>query len=358
MEFDSPIPRPEEEVPRVTQIVAEIMEYLSAEEISDASNRPTHKLSINRPSSPGPETPRPTKPPPRPPTPYPRPQPDSMGNMIRSDGAMPFKPKPLPGPPGPPPPYPPPPIPQALGKSHHGAELYLNNGDIQLRVVRVAGSTPQPKNRTLLKLSLEDQRWGGGMPCIAGAAKSNPYATEGCGNGASFKYDPTGRSWCAIGPILRSNGDNTLLAQDTASTTANSGAYEKQQSGLSIPRSFQDPLSNTIHHLNWAPGPDLPSEWEFSPKHDSASSDAHCNISAVQKPTVRDLFTHPKRSFSKLRSVTSMGSLKINGRVSSTSISSTSSSSTSSTSTSQRKHKGMEGSFLTWPAFKGTMSRF
>jgi len=372
MEFDSTTSGPEKEVPRVKQIVVEIMQYLSAEEINGAS---IGKLSINRPSSPEPESPRPTKPPPRPPTPYPRPKPGSTDNMIEPDEARPPKPKPLPGPPGPPPPYPPPPIPQSLGKSHRGAELYSNNGDIRLRMVRAARPAPPkalPKNHTLLKLSLENQRWGGVIPRVAGAAKSSPHATQGCGDAVSFKYDPAGRKWCAIGPIPRYNSDNTP-AQDISSTAASSEAYcEKQQlisPGSSIPRCFQDPLNDTIHTLNSILEPDFPSGWEFSPKLDPANSEVQYTISAEKKPTVRDLFAHPKMSFSKLRSVASMGSLKKaaisggeggshTGRASSTSVSSTSSYSTASTTTSQRKQKAMEGSFLTWPKFKGTTSRF
>ena len=376
MGFDSTISGPEE-VPRVQQIVAEIMGYLSAGGINDTSSAPPDQLPINRPSSPEPGTPRPTKPPPRPPTPYPRPEPDS-DNMIQPDEAMALKPKPkpLPGPPGPPPPYPPPPIPQALGKSHHGAELYSNNGDIRLRMVRaarLAQAPPNspPKNHTLLKLSLEDQRWGV-MPRAAGAAKPNVHTTEGSGDETSFKYDPAGREWCAIDPILRYNCDSTP-AQEIPFTAASSEAYcEKQQpisTGFSVPRYFQDPLNDTIHCPNSVAQAGFPNEWEFSPKLYPANSNVHYTMPVERKQTMRDLFVHPKMSFSKLRSVASMGSLKKTAfsreeggnhtaRVSSTSVSSTSSYSTSPTTASPQTRKGMEGSFLTWPKFKGTTSRF
>ncbi|KAF8422942.1 hypothetical protein EV426DRAFT_574884 [Tirmania nivea] len=365
MGFDSTIAGPDEEVPRVKQIVAEIIQYLSAEEINDAYNTPVDELPTNRPSSPErPDTPRPTKPPPRPPTPYPRPEPESdpIGNMTEPDEAMPRKPKPLPGSPGPPPPYPPPPIPQTLGESHRGAELYSNNGDIRLRMIRAARPAPPKalsKDHTLLKLSLEDQRWGGIIPRVAGAAKSKPHTAEGCGYETSFMYDPAGRKWCAISPMPQHNNSMAAISE---------ACCEKQQPvspGSSILCCSQD----TIHRLNSVPEPGYSSGWEFSPKLDSENSEVHYIISTEKKPAVRNLFAHPKISFSKLRSVASMGSLKkaaisreeggsYTGRDSSTSISSTSSYSTSSTTASQRKHKGMEGSFLTWPKFKGTTSRF
>lgn len=376
LEFDSTIAGPEEEVPRVKQIVVEIMQYLSTEEINGAS---IGRLSINRAAPPEPENPRPmkppVKPPPRPPTPYPHPPPGSTNNMIEARRPKP-KPKPRPfGPPGPPPPYPPPPIPETQGKSHRGAELFSVNGDIRLRMVRAARPAPPttlPKNHTPLKLSLEDQRWGGVVPRIAGPAKASLRPMDGYGDEALFKYDPEGRIWCEISQTPRHSGDNAP-AQDISSTAASSEAYCEIQQPISprssIPRYFQDPLSNTIHTLNSVPEPGFPSGWEFSPKLDSANSEIHYIIAAEKKPTVRDFFAHSKMSFSKLRSVASIGSLKKAaifggeershfGRISSTSVSSTSSYSTTSTTTSQRKQKGMEGSFLTWPKFKGTTSRF
>ncbi|KAF8458718.1 hypothetical protein BGX38DRAFT_1265029 [Terfezia claveryi] len=350
LEFDATIAGPEEEVPRVKQIVVEIMQYLSTEGINGGS---IGRLSINRAAPPEPEAPRPMKPPPRPPTPYPHPPPGSTNNMIEARRPKPT-PRPFPGPPGPPPPYPPPPIPQAHGKSHRGAELFSINGDIRLRMVRVARPAPPttlPKNHTPLKLSLEDQRWGVVVPRIAGPTRSSPRIMEGYGDEALFKYDPEERIWCEISPISRQSSDNA------PSTAASSEAYcEKQQPispRSSIPRYFQDPLNNTIHTLNSVPEPGFPSRWEFSPKLDSANPEAHYIIAADKKPTVRDFFAHSKMSFSKLKSVASIGSLKKAaisggeershaGRISSTSVSSTSSYSTTSTTTSQRKQKGME----------------
>lgn len=316
-----------------------------------------------------------------------RPRSDDFRLLVKFDEPTKPNPKPRPGPPGPPPPYPPPPIPEAIGKAYHGAELYSCQGDVRLRMVSAPKAPVSEPPRTerkhsLLRLSLEEQRWGGAVPRPDSLRRPQPQRSysnsnldkcvvgEG-DNVASFKYDDAEKIWCSV---PRKCHDKALMNVHTflaASPEAYCEIAEPVSPTSSIPRAFKDSFNSV--YAPQTPVEGFAPEWEFPKGVEPESPGGSCTT-LEKKPAVLAFFAQPKLGFARLRSVSSLGSLTKTptisgedcragshrgGSVSSSSLASViSASSTSPTSQHRRKPRSMEGTILTWPKFKGTISRF
>lgn len=354
----------EEEIPTVTEMVADMLQHLTTNTTTasrssreNASNNSYGlRTACSKPSSPCPSPVRT-----RPSTPY------LPGNIpkIPTKSIEPNKPRPRPrpgAPPGPPPPYPPPPLPNAMGKFYQGAEISRNQEGIRLKMVTVP-KDPRPPVLPRKRLTLEEQRWGVvgvervvmSRPQDSLARSRRTKSQEGPSHETSIKYNHTGRVWHSIDSITRL--DDVEIKPRKSSNTARMeiSSYSEPVSPTTLGshKAFEQ-CAKTSSKLG------ISTAWEFPVE---ASTDDP-NIQPAKKQAVLDFFTYPKLGLSRLRSVASLGSLRkasssSEGSTASNrggSISSTASSSTSKSSNEQKAMAG-DGVFLTWPKFKGTMSK-
>lgn len=356
----------EEEIPNVTEMVADMLQHLttntttatrgSSASREGASNHSYGLLTTcTKPSSPSPSPMRA-----RPPTPYPP-------GKIPAKSTEPNKPRPRPrpgAPPGPPPPYPPPPLPGTVGKFYQGAEISRHQEGIRLRMVTVSkdlGPSVLPHNR----LILEEQRWGVvavedmvmPTPQNSRARSRRKKSQGGPSHETSIKYNHTGRIWHSIDSVTRP--DDEIKARKPPNTARmDASSYSEPVSPTTLaPRKD---TQNFEQYAETSPRLDISTAWGFPVEASAGDPNTH----PAKKQAVLDFFSYPKLGLSRLRSVASLGSLRkasCSSEISfassrGSSVSSTASSTTSKSSNEQ-KTVGGEGVFLTWPKFKGTMSK-
>ncbi|KAF8464648.1 hypothetical protein BDZ91DRAFT_251075 [Kalaharituber pfeilii] len=279
----------------------------------DVTNKGLANQVSRVPDTISPPAPKPPRPPPRPPTPYPpRPKPKPEGNENLEPNKPRPRPRPGPGPAGPPPPYPPPPVPGSNGHSHTKIELITYQGSIRVHVSEVRdvqSSTSRQQKRSVHTVTFADQRWRDNPtePADIDLEAEKPPKTK---MGDIEKGDQKNKLGPAANEIqqLVPNSDMTpTIGIPRAEVTSEVYYNVTNAQGRSAAT-----LEPAHHHSNppfQVSRCSLPNDDE-SPSLDSEATSASPKSSSERKTTVREFFTRPKMSFSRLRSATSFGSLR------------------------------------------------